>query len=73
MLSSASCPKGDDVCVGVYVDEGTGPSVKNLLSVLSKFEGVTVTRLKADDIRSGRLADEMDLMVQPGGCQSNLL
>jgi glutamine amidotransferase-like uncharacterized protein len=54
------------VRIGVYVDEGAGPSVNNLLSVLSKFEGVSVTKLKAGDFRSDRLA-EFDLLMQPGG------
>ena len=59
-------PDGNALRIGVYVDEGAGPSVKNLLSVLSKFADVSVTQLKADDIRSGKLA-ELDLLMQPGG------
>jgi glutamine amidotransferase-like uncharacterized protein/N-formylglutamate amidohydrolase len=55
--------------VGVYVDEGASASVENLLSVLSRFDGVSVTKLKADDIRSGKLA-ELDLLIQPGGSGS---
>ncbi len=58
--------QGNALRIGVYVDEGAGPSVKNLLSVLSKFADVTVTQLKAEDIRSGQLA-ELDLLMQPGG------
>jgi glutamine amidotransferase-like uncharacterized protein len=33
---------------------------------LSKFEGVSVTKLKAEDFRSDKLAD-FDLLMQPGG------
>ncbi|TWU49060.1 BPL-N domain-containing protein [Rubripirellula reticaptiva] len=57
------------VCVGVYIDEGAGPSVNDLLSVLGNFKGVSVTRLTADDIRSGKLA-ELDLVMHPGGSGS---
>ncbi len=57
---------GNGLRVGLYVDEGASASVENLLSVLSKFDGVSVTKLKADDIRSGKLA-ELDLLIQPGG------
>lgn len=55
-----------DVRVGVYVDEGAGQSVNGLLSVLSKFDRVSITKLKADDIRSGKL-EGLDLLIQPGG------
>jgi len=65
-LEEQIVPPVDNVRVGVYVDEGAGRSVKNLLSVLSKFDHVTVTQLKADNIRSGKLAD-LDLLIQPGG------
>ena len=46
-------PDGNALRIGVYVDEGAGPSVKNLLSVLSKFADVSVTQLKADDKACG--------------------
>ena len=62
----AGAPSGTDVRIGVYVDKGAGPSVKDLLLVLSTLEGVSVTTLTADDIRSGKLA-EMDLLMHPGG------
>lgn len=58
--------EGDAVRVGVYFDKGAGPSVNDLLFVLSKFNDVSVTRLRADDIRAGKLA-ELDLLMQPGG------
>ena len=65
-IGSASSNKSNPMRIGVYVDEGAGNSVNDLLSVLSRFEGVTVTKLKASDIRSGKLA-ELDLLIQPGG------
>lgn len=52
--------------IGVYVDEGAGNSVKDLLNALSKFEGISVIKLKASDIRTGKLAD-LDLLMHPGG------
>lgn len=52
--------------VGVYVDDGSGPSVKDLLFALGKFENVSIKRLKADDIRSGKLAG-LGLLIHPGG------
>ncbi len=55
-----------EVRIGVYVDEGAGSSANKLLAVLANFEGVSVTQLTADDIRSGQLAD-LDLLMQPGG------
>ena len=54
------------VNVGVYVDDSAGRSVNQLLSVLSRFESVSVTRLLADDIREGKHRD-FDLVIQPGG------
>jgi glutamine amidotransferase-like uncharacterized protein len=65
-LEAQTPPDGNALRIGVYVDEGAGPSVKNLLSVLSKFDDVSVTQLRANDIRSGKLA-ELDLLMQPGG------
>ncbi len=64
--SKSASPGGSEVHVGVYVDDGAGPSVNDLLLVLSQFEGVSVTQLKADDIRSGKLIG-LDLLMQPGG------
>lgn len=54
------------VHVGVYQDGGAGGSVKDLLFVLGKIEGVTINRLTAEDIRSGQL-DSLDILFQPGG------
>ena len=64
--SSASLSTSDRLRIGVYVDEGAGNSVKDLLNVLSKFEGISVTKLKASDIRTGKL-DDLDLLMHPGG------
>lgn len=65
-VDSIVATDADDLRIGVYVDKGAGSSVKNLLSVLAKFDGIIVTELKADDIRSGKLAD-LDLLMHPGG------
>jgi len=54
------------VVVGVYVDDGAGRSVNDLLAALGKFEDVSIRKLTADDIRAGGLAD-LDLLIQPGG------
>lgn len=52
--------------VGVYCDVGAGPSHKDLLKALEKFEDVSVRKLMADDIRNGAL-DDVDVLIQPGG------
>lgn len=54
------------VRVGVYIDQGAGPSKKDLLYVLGKCDNVTIERLSAEDIRVGRLA-EVDVLILPGG------
>ncbi len=54
------------VRVGVYCDVGAGPSHKDLLKALQKFEDVSVRKLMADDIRNGALGD-IDVLIQPGG------
>ncbi len=56
----------DKVQVGVYVDAGAGPSVNDLIRALGDHNEVVVTRLTAEQIRSGRLAG-MDLLALPGG------
>lgn len=55
--------------VGVYVDDGAGSSVNDLLFVLEKLDNVSIARLTAGQIRSGKLAD-LDLLIQPGGSGS---
>ncbi len=64
--SSANLSTSDRFRIGVYVDEGAGNSVKDLLNVLSKFEGISIIKLKASDIRTGKLAG-LDLLMHPGG------
>tara|TARA_R110002072_G_scaffold146075_1_gene292790 strand:- start:46874 stop:48421 length:1548 start_codon:yes stop_codon:yes gene_type:complete len=54
------------VHVGVYVDDGVGRSVNDLLNALSRFEEVSVTKLTAEEIRSGMLSN-LDILIQPGG------
>ena len=54
------------IAVGVYLDKGAGPSVNDLLRALTKFEQVAVTKLTAEQIRSGGLAG-LDILMQPGG------
>lgn len=57
------------VRVGVYVDKGTGRSLKSVLSTLGRFEDLSVTKLEANDIRSGKLTG-VDVLIQPGGSGS---
>lgn len=54
------------VRVGVYCDVGAGPSHKDLIRALEKFENVSVKKLMADDIRNEALGD-VDVLIQPGG------
>ncbi len=54
------------IAIGVYFDKGAGPSVKALLRTLGKFEEVSVTKLTADQIRSGGLTG-LDILMHPGG------
>jgi N-formylglutamate amidohydrolase len=56
----------EQVRVGVYCDIGAGPSHKDLLNALAKFEDVSVRKLMADDIRNGALGN-VDVLIQPGG------
>ena len=54
------------IAVGVYLDKGAGPSANDLLRVLGKFDKVSVTKLTAEQIRSGGLAG-LDILMHPGG------
>ncbi len=54
------------IAVGVYLDKGAGPSVNDLLRALGKFDQVSVTKLTAEQIRSGGLAG-LDILMHPGG------
>lgn len=56
--------KESNLRIGVYVDEGAGP--QQLLSVLQADEGISIVRLRAEDIRSGKL-EGLDLVIHPGG------
>lgn len=55
--------------VGVYVDKGTGGSLRAVLRTLADFENVSVRKLTADNIRAGELND-VDVLIQPGGSGS---
>ncbi len=57
------------VRVGVYVDQGVGRSVKDLLKALAVSSDLKVDQLKAEDIREGIL-DRYDVLIQPGGSGS---
>jgi len=59
-------PATPEVRVGVYVDEGAGSSVLDLMATLRQFEEVSVQQVMANDIRSGKLAD-FDVLIHPGG------
>lgn len=54
------------IAIGVYLDKGAGPSVNDLLRTLGKFDQVAVTKLTAEQIRSGGLAG-LDILMHPGG------
>jgi glutamine amidotransferase-like uncharacterized protein len=56
----------EKIAVGVYIDEGAGPSSNDLLRALGGFEQVSVKKLTAEQIRSGGLAG-LDLLMHPGG------
>ncbi len=67
-ITDASTRTGK-IAVGVYLDTGAGPSVNDLLRALSKFDQVSVTKLTAEQIRSGGLAG-LDILMHPGGSGS---
>jgi len=54
------------IAVGVYIDKGAGPSANDLLRALGKFDQVSVTKLTAEQIRSGGLVG-LDILMHPGG------
>ena len=54
------------IAVGVYLDKGAGPSANDLLRALGNFDQVSVTKLTAEQIRSGGLAG-LDILMHPGG------
>lgn len=64
---AADAPKRTGkIAIGVYLDKGAGPSVNDLLRALGKFDQVSVTKLTAEQIRSGGLAG-LDILMHPGG------
>jgi N-formylglutamate amidohydrolase len=65
-VASDASKRTGTIGVGVYLDKGTGPSVNDLLRALSKFDQVSVTKLTAEQIRSGGLAG-LDILMHPGG------
>ncbi|MCY2989397.1 MAG: BPL-N domain-containing protein [Planctomycetota bacterium] len=65
-VTSDASKRTGKIAVGVYLDKGAGPSVNDLLRALSKFDQVSVTKLTAEQIRSGGLAG-LDILMHPGG------
>jgi glutamine amidotransferase-like uncharacterized protein len=55
--------------VAVYDDTGVGRSLKDLVVVLDRSDELEYDRLKAADIRGGKLAD-YDVLIHPGGSGS---
>ncbi len=56
------------VDVAVFVDEGVSPTIQ-LMSALAAGSKLSVTKLKAKDIREGKLQDH-DVLILPGGSGS---
>ena len=52
--------------VALYDDQGAGDSLAEVAKVLAGRADIQVERIKAADIRSGRLAG-FDVLIQPGG------
>lgn len=65
-VASDAQKRAGRIAVGVYLDKGAGPSANDLLRALSKFDQVSVTKLTAEQIRSGGLAG-LDILMHPGG------
>jgi glutamine amidotransferase-like uncharacterized protein len=55
--------------VAVYDDLGVGRSLKDLVVVLDRSDELEYDRIKATDIRDGKLAD-YDVLIHPGGSGS---
>lgn len=55
--------------VAVYDDTGVGKSIQELTAVLDGCPSIQYDRIKAADIRNGKLA-EYDVLVHPGGSGS---
>jgi N-formylglutamate amidohydrolase/glutamine amidotransferase-like uncharacterized protein len=65
-LAGDASKRTGKIAVGVYLDKGAGPSANDLLRALGKFDQVSVTKLTAEQIRSGGLAG-LDILMHPGG------
>lgn len=68
-ISSILDLRGEEIRVALYSDTGAGKSVDDAHDVLRSDLRFRVTKLKAKDIQSGRLAD-FDILVMPGGSGS---
>jgi len=55
--------------VAVFDDNGVGRSLRQLIKALDGFSDVRYERIKAEDVRAGRLAD-YDVLIHPGGSGS---
>ncbi len=55
--------------VAVYDDTGVGRSLKDLVVVLDRSDELEYDRIKAADLRGGKLA-EYDVLIHPGGSGS---
>lgn len=56
----------DSIKVGVYLDKGAGRSKNDLLRTLETFHDVSIHKLTAKDIRTGKLTS-LDVLIHPGG------
>lgn len=61
--------ESEEIRVAVYNDVGVGRSIKELLSVLDKADGLHVQKITAEDVRGGAL-DDYDVVIHPGGSGS---
>src|SRR5207249_1251974 len=62
-------PARSAVRVAVYEGAGTSKSLKELVKALQTDANLLVTRVQAEDIRSGKLSG-FDVLVHPGGSGS---
>ncbi len=69
MSCLAAAEESPALRVAVYVDAGAGASREDVITALATDPAIAVTRLKAADIREGRLAG-FDVVIQPGGSGS---
>ena len=73
LLITAAPAFGDDdpIRVAVFQGPGVGPSSEKLIAALTSDTGgkFKISRLTAEEIRDGKLAD-VDVLVHPGGSGS---